>query len=233
MISEDSVSDFDNTSSESEKLLEFLKSKTSKQPRSLASDTQQLNELASTQPQEPTTDAEPTIDAATDAATDTDATTTSTNTTTTATDAVFLAASKNLEDTSATDDYVPVIGRPRLYTANQLKKKRAEYHKRWYAKQKAERQKAAIKHREMERELQNLHRNKEIPRLVSVLHPLNSREFEDECYVCKNVDDYVAFIDKLLSFLTKKRVISGYDLSRGMNSGKAFQPIANECQLSS
>ena len=227
MISEDSVSDFDNTSSESEKLLEFLKSKTSKQPRSLASDTQQLNELASTQAQEPTTEA------ATDAATDTDATTTSTNTTTTDTEAVALAASKNLEDTSATDDYVPVIGRPRLYTANQLKKKRAEYHKRWYAKQKEAKQKAAIKHREMERELQNLHRNKEIPRLVSVLHPLNSREFEDECYVCKNVDDYVAFIDKLLSFLTKKRVISGYDLSRGMNSGKAFQPIANECQLSS
>ena len=54
------------------------------------------------------------------------------------------------------EEYVPKVGRPRLYTANQIRKKRAEYHKRWYEKKRREREMEAARHLKTLQELQAL-----------------------------------------------------------------------------
>ena len=95
------------------------------------------------------------------------------------------------------EQYVPVRGRPRIYTENELKQKRAEYHKSWYERNKAQ-------HAQM---LRDLHK-----RLIVYMYAANPDEYDDGRYVLNTLHDYREFIGKLLEFMKTKNIIRDYEL---------------------
>lgn len=94
------------------------------------------------------------------------------------------------------ENYVPKIGRPRLYTPAQLRKKRAEYHKQWRERKARERQMEASRFLEMQREIERLKTNPVMEKSSYFLDCVHSDDMLEQKEIT-TIDGLKNILDKL------------------------------------